>query len=227
LTTKKIRVCELFTSIQGEGLSVGTPSFFIRTGRCSVGCKLCDTKYSWSCGRDYKAEELVKIAASAPFKNVVITGGEPLEEEALPELLKGLTESKEIEKITLETCGHIFREDIPLSEKLQIVLSPKPPTMGLRFPKRELFSFLKIYEGFITFKFILYSKEDLEEIEGFLRENSELIPRPVVFQPLFIGSESYEKSCQRVIRMVFEREELIRDFDVRIIPQVHRLVGVK
>jgi len=219
-----MRICELFESIQGEGLTLGSPSFFIRTGRCSVGCKLCDTKYSWDSGVELSVEELVEEAKKSSLPEVVITGGEPLEEEELPKLLKELSLLPSIRRITLETCGYIYRE-LP-KEKLHLVLSPKPPTMGVEFPERELLKFLKNYKD-AELKYTLYSQEDLKVIEEFLLAHPQLIPQPVVLQPLHHPKEDYLKTCRRVWEMVRKRRELLNSFEIRLIPQVHKLLGLK
>jgi len=219
-----MRVCELFESIQGEGLTVGAPSFFVRTGRCSLGCLFCDTKYSWDGGREYSPEELRLLVESSGLPDVVITGGEPFEEEELPLLVELLTGLPSVRRITVETCGHIYRE-IP-AEKLHLVLSPKPPTMGVKFPEGALLKFFKTY-GELELKYTLYSREDLELIENFLFKNRPLIPQPVVLQPLHHPGEPYPETCRRVWEMVRERKEFLRSFEIRLIPQVHKLIGIK
>src|SRR6266849_11036912 len=87
-----VRVSEIFTSIQGEGPSVGTPSVFVRLQGCSVGCVWCDTKYSWDAGRgeELALESLLRRVKDAGPQNVVVTGGEPLEHPALVPLVRAL-----------------------------------------------------------------------------------------------------------------------------------------
>ena len=218
-----IRICEVFKSIQGEGLTVGSPSLFIRTGRCSVGCKFCDTKFSWDSGREYSVEELLKTVVESSLPEVVITGGEPLEEEELPELLSEISKLSEVRRITLETCGHTFRE-LP-KEKLHLVVSPKPPTMGVEFPSSEVRKFLREYED-VELKFTVFSKEDLAVVEGFLRETP-CVPEPIVIQPLETPLEDYPKTCKRIVNLLLSRKEFIKKYEVRVIPQVHKFIGVK
>ncbi len=219
-----MRVCEIFESVQGEGLTVGAPSLFIRTGRCSLGCLFCDTKYSWDSGREYAPKELLREVISQGLPDVVITGGEPFEEEELPLLLELVGNLPFIRRITLETCGHIFKE-LP-SEKLHLVLSPKPPTMGVEFPYKTLVKFFKAYRE-VELKYTLFSLQDLDLIEEFLFENVSLVPQPVVFQPLHHPKEEYPETFRRVWKMVRERRELLNSFEIRLIPQVHKLVGIK
>jgi len=83
----KIPVIEIFRTLQGEGILIGTPSVFVRLAVCNLHCVWCDTKYTWvpkllererirwfNAGRLVK--EVVKVAGNV--RNVVFTGGEPL-----------------------------------------------------------------------------------------------------------------------------------------------------
>jgi len=219
-----IRVCEIFESVQGEGLTVGAPSLFIRTGRCSVGCKFCDTKYSWNSGRGYTAEELRKIVEESALPDVIITGGEPLEEPEIDRVLSEISKVKTVRRITLETCGHFYRE-LP-AQKLHLVVSPKPLTMEVEFPFTEVSKFLENYTD-VELKFTLFSEEDLKRIKEFLKRYRELVNFPVVLQPLHHPQEEYRETCRRVVKMVLKERELLSQFEIRVIPQVHKLIGVK
>jgi len=86
------RVSETFFSIQGEGPTAGLPAVFIRLQGCSVGCRWCDTKYTWdpSGGRGADIDELVDEAALHPCRRAIVTGGEPLESSLFTALIKAL-----------------------------------------------------------------------------------------------------------------------------------------
>lgn len=83
----------IFSTIQGEGILVGTPSVFIRTYGCDYACHWCDTKGSWrpgSTGQDVTLDEIVTKARSFRLPHAVITGGNPLLWTCLPELIVAL-----------------------------------------------------------------------------------------------------------------------------------------
>src|SRR5688572_26753821 len=86
------RIAEIFFSIQGEGPTAGLPAVFIRLQGCSVGCRWCDTKYSWdpAGGHPVMLEALVEEAAAFPCGRAVVTGGEPLESSLFAPLVDGL-----------------------------------------------------------------------------------------------------------------------------------------
>jgi len=93
--TLKLRVSELFLSLQGEGPSAGTPAHFLRLQGCDVGCSWCDTKYSWvaSGGREVDLDDLWEQArALAEASLLVVTGGEPLQHPSLAAVLDAALE---------------------------------------------------------------------------------------------------------------------------------------
>jgi len=73
-------VVEEFYSIQGEGFHTGKPAYFLRIGGCDVGCRWCDSKFSWNPDIHPLVEtsKLVENIAACPAGAVVVTGGEPL-----------------------------------------------------------------------------------------------------------------------------------------------------
>ena len=95
---------EYFYSIQGEGVFVGQPSFFIRMGGCDVGCVWCDVKDSWDADKHPKIsiDSLLEEAIKYPSRLVIITGGEPAMYD-LTELTKKFKEAGY--RVHIETSG--------------------------------------------------------------------------------------------------------------------------
>ena len=90
--SSRARVAEVFHSIQGEGVTAGLPAVFVRLQGCSVGCRWCDTKYSWdpAAGRDVDLADLLDEVAAYDAERVIVTGGEPLESALFTPLLAAL-----------------------------------------------------------------------------------------------------------------------------------------
>lgn len=80
------KVNEIFYSIQGEGRHTGMPAVFLRLSGCSMNCSFCDTKYAFGAGKEMGADALLNDLAQYPVKTVIITGGEPTEQD-LPALI--------------------------------------------------------------------------------------------------------------------------------------------
>lgn len=73
---KKYKFVEIFYSLQGEGLRVGTPNIFVRFSHCNLSCSFCDTPYN-QVNMEFTADELLNNISQYPCKNIVLTGGEP------------------------------------------------------------------------------------------------------------------------------------------------------
>lgn len=101
-----MKIVEIFESIQGEGLYLGTPVIFLRLAGCNLHCPFCDTKESWG---TQEADESItnivrRITMQATHTNtVVITGGEPLMNDELSLLIRQLHENGF--RVNIETNG--------------------------------------------------------------------------------------------------------------------------
>jgi 7-carboxy-7-deazaguanine synthase len=102
-----VYIAETFTSLQGEGILVGVPSFFIRTSGCNLRCRWCDTPYtSWLPeGERRSTRELVDEANQSGVGHVVVTGGEPLLQRELGDLTSRLRAHRL--HVTVETAGTV------------------------------------------------------------------------------------------------------------------------
>jgi 7-carboxy-7-deazaguanine synthase len=98
---------ELFYSIQGEGLSTGIPTTFIRTTGCNLRCSWCDTSYAYEEGEKMTVDQILntvkEIRETHGHDDVCLTGGEPLEQQEAAELILRLLSDGYV--ITLETNG--------------------------------------------------------------------------------------------------------------------------
>ncbi|MEO8028205.1 MAG: 7-carboxy-7-deazaguanine synthase QueE [Bryobacteraceae bacterium] len=117
-----LRISEIFYSLQGEGMLVGTPSLFIRLSGCNLRCTWCDTPYaSWKPeGEDWPIVAILGQARKSwPNHHIVITGGEPMIFPGLVALTERLKDDDF--HITIETAGTVFE---PVSCDLMSI-SPK------------------------------------------------------------------------------------------------------
>jgi len=105
----RIRIAEIFCSIQGEGRLIGVPSVFVRTSGCNLRCWWCDTPYtSWSpTGEQLAIPEIAaRVAAYPAARHVVLTGGEPMIAPGVAALTRRLREGGR--HLTIETAGTVY-----------------------------------------------------------------------------------------------------------------------
>lgn len=100
-----MKVIEIFSSIDGEGITAGYPAVFIRLAGCNLRCEYCDTKYSYDGGQEMSIEEIMDKVLSFGICRVTVTGGEPLIHKDIDVLLgclliRGL-------KVNVETNGSV------------------------------------------------------------------------------------------------------------------------
>jgi len=99
----RLRITEIFLSLQGETRTVGLPTVFIRLTGCPLRCHYCDTAYAFQGGTWFEIEEILKQTASYGVKYVTVTGGEPLAQKSCLALLNQLCDGGY--EVSLETSG--------------------------------------------------------------------------------------------------------------------------
>jgi 7-carboxy-7-deazaguanine synthase len=104
----RLRIAEVFTSVQGEGIWAGTPSTFVRVSGCNLRCRWCDTPYaSWSPeGPIRNVAEVAEEAMASGVEHIVLTGGEPLLFPGVSELAARLRRERRV--VTIETAGTVW-----------------------------------------------------------------------------------------------------------------------
>lgn len=202
---------EIFYSLQGEGFLAGVPSVFVRLVGCPLRCKWCDTKYAWDkrAGEDYAIAEIVETTQQWPCKLVVITGGEPMINPDLPELV---TELKDAGKhITIETAGIAYIPEMPcdlmsISPKLSNSIPNEIKTSTSHADSRLDISILQelINNYKYQIKFVVDSQDDLPEIQRTIEKidniNTEkvmLMPQAATREELLAKSPMVAEMCKQ------------------------------
>lgn len=166
----------IFVSVQGEGATMGTPSAFLRLHYCNLTCAWCDTRYTWDRGlpefwsepEAVAVESVAEELAAEKVRNLVITGGEPLLQQAA---LVPLVHALEGWTIEIETNGTIAPHP-DLARRCRFNVSPKLRHSGVRELKRKVPAALRELAALdgTTFKFVAIAPSDLEEISELTRE---------------------------------------------------------
>lgn len=152
----QLRITELFHSLQGESVTVGLPTVFIRLTGCPLRCQYCDTSYAFSGGEIRTLDDILTSVAEYGCKHVCVTGGEPLAQPACIELLKRLSDAGHF--VSLETSGARPISDV--DKRVMIVMDLKTPD-SLESDK-NLLSNLEYLKPTDQIKFVLCSRTDYE-----------------------------------------------------------------
>jgi 7-carboxy-7-deazaguanine synthase len=99
----KLRITEIFLSLQGEADAVGWPTVFVRLTGCPLRCEYCDTSYAFTGGESMSIDAVVAAVAQHQTRHVCVTGGEPLAQKGALELLRRLCDAGH--EVSLETSG--------------------------------------------------------------------------------------------------------------------------
>ena len=204
---------EIFRSIQGEGVTSGTPTVFLRLGTCNLACTWCDTKYTWDWDSYDYDEEVVSMPPEEVEQRIldfgtphlVITGGEPLlQQRALAPLTVSL--KRRGFYCEVETNGTLTPEPEMVEAVSQWNVSPKLDNSGNRLGRREVPEALRAFrllEAYY-FKFVVVEPSDMEEVCGLL-ERYEIPPERVILMPEGVTSEVITKRGKWLSEICAER----------------------
>lgn len=203
----RLRIAEIFTSVQGEGIWVGIPSTFIRVSGCNLRCVWCDTPYaSWN--PEGPMMDIEQIVSQVHAKHVVLTGGEPMlfdpiETLALELKARGHT-------ITVETAGTIYR-DLPcdlasISPKLAHSTPPGDWAERHEASRWKPDVIRKLVETYpYQLKFVVGELSDLVEIEQMLSEIGEVEPQRVLLMPEGTDSATLQRRARELVQPCIDR----------------------
>ncbi|WP_456396954.1 7-carboxy-7-deazaguanine synthase QueE [Desulfurobacterium sp.] len=222
-----MKVYEIFSSVQGEGVDVGLVASFVRFAGCPLKCRYCDTQEARTGGIEFSQEDIINKLKSFGVPYIVLTGGEPLSHDGISDFLLKLSSETWVRKIFVETSGFFYKSDIFI-KKVFVNISPKPPSMAGDFSLQSFKNFIVNFPDRIQVKFLILSAEDLVWILRIVRECEDYFSKKgIIFQPIDVPEKSYSESVKSVIDLVMREKTLLSRFNVRVIPQIHKLVGIK
>lgn len=152
----KIRITEVFCSLQGESRTIGRPTTFVRLTGCPLRCHYCDTEYAFSGGELLTLSEILDRVRRFGVPHVTVTGGEPLAQVEARQLMELLVEAGF--KVSLETSGALSIADI--DPNVSVVMDLKTPGSGESH--RNLMENISLLKSSDQVKFVITSREDYE-----------------------------------------------------------------
>ena len=185
-----MRVSEIFYSLQGEGFLAGLPSVFVRLAGCPLRCKWCDTKYAWDqkAGTHHSIEKILQTVQQWPCNSVVITGGEPMINSDLPQLVQVI--KGDGKHITIETAGIAYVPDLAcdlmsISPKLSNSKPADPALAAIHEDSRLDIAVLReLIDNYdYKLKFVVDSPDDLPEIQQTIEEIGNFDSKKVMLMP--------------------------------------------
>lgn len=183
-------VNEIFLSIQGESLSAGYPTIFVRFTGCNLRCTYCDTAYAYCEGKEMSPEEIYGEIKKLRYRRVCLTGGEPLLQNDLGKLLNLLADYI----ATIETNGSVSVDNLQLNIRHSLVMDMKVPSSGCS--DMMMFSNFAFLTDKDEIKFVIGSKNDYEwskkVIEMYHKKGS------ITFSPVF-NSIEYGKIAEWIL----------------------------
>ena len=179
LKPERLRVNEIFHSLQGEADCVGFPTVFVRLTGCPLRCQYCDTEYAFHAGEWFDLEAVVKKVQDFGASYVCVTGGEPL---AQPNCLKLLTRlCDDGFHVSLETSGAL--DVAAVDARVSRVIDVKTPASNEGSRNRlENFRHLTPRD---QLKFVICSRDDYDWSKAFLQEHRLSERCRILFSPSY------------------------------------------
>lgn len=176
---QRLKLSEVFLSLQGEARSAGLPTVFVRLTGCPLRCRYCDTAYAFYGGQWADIDDIVARVRGYGVPNVCVTGGEPLAQKRCITLLDKLLEAGFA--VSLETSGAI--DIAPVDKRVSRVLDIKTPDSGEC--AHNLWSNLEQLTAHDQLKFVICSEADYQWAKTQLIERALPSRCEVLFSPSY------------------------------------------
>lgn len=213
----KYKVAEKFVSINGEGTHAGQLAVFIRFCGCNLNCSFCDTTWVNRSDTQYtlmSKEEIVKYIEETGIQNVTLTGGEPLIQDDIKELISNITNKGIYTEI--ETNGSIdIQKYIDINPRPSFTLDYKLPGSGMEENMNvDNFSYVALND---TVKFVAGDMNDLERFKDVIQKYKLVDKCNVYLSPVY-GKISLEmmvdfmkKNCLNGVNLQLQMHKIIWD----------------
>ena len=174
---ERLKITEIFLSLQGEARDAGWPTVFVRLTGCPLRCQYCDTAYAFFGGEWRDIDGILAEVASHGVRHVCVTGGEPLAQKRCLDLLRRLCDAGY--RVSLETSGAIDVSDV--DPRVSRVLDIKTP--GSAEVERNRWDNLPLLTPHDQMKFVICGRADYEWAREVLQARALHARCDVLFSP--------------------------------------------
>ena len=204
----RLKITEIFLSLQGEARDAGWPTVFVRLTGCPLRCQYCDTAYAFHGGQWWEIDAILAEVASYGVRHVCVTGGEPLAQKRCITLLQRLCDAGY--DVSLETSGAI--DIAQVDPRVSRVLDIKTP--GSKEVARNRWQNLPLLTAHDQVKFVICDRADFDWARAIVAEYRLADTCDVLFSP------SYTQIAPRELADWIVAERL----PVRYQMQLHKLL---
>jgi 7-carboxy-7-deazaguanine synthase len=204
----RLKLIELYASVQGESTHVGRPCTFIRLTGCHLRCTWCDSTYTFQGGDWWSLDQILDRVSELGPRLVEVTGGEPLLQKSCIPLLQALIDKGY--EVLLETSGASDISQVP--DGVHIIMDLKPPGSGEE--GRNLWENLDHLDADDELKFVIASRGDYEWSRNVVHERGLEGRLSLLFSPVWGQVEPRD-----LVDWIMEDQ-----IDVRFQLQIHKVV---
>ena len=205
---KSLIINEIFYSIQGESITSGLPTIFIRLTGCPLRCQYCDTSYAFTEGDKKSFNQIIIEVEKYDCKNITITGGEPLSQKNTKDLIDLLIDHSY--DVSIETSNAVSIRDI--NDSAIIVLDIKTPDSDES--EKNIIDNYKILKSDDQIKFVICSNNDYEWAKSYIIKHNLHNICSIIMSP------SYGQMDIKVLA-----ENILKDnLPARLQTQLHKLI---
>jgi len=175
--TPRLRISEIFFSLQGESATAGYPTVFVRLTGCPLRCQYCDTEYAFTGGEWMLLPAILERVSAYRTRYVTVTGGEPLAQQTCLELLRQLCDAGY--HVSLETSGAL--DVAQVDPRVIKVMDLKTPGSG-EVARNRYDNLMHLNSG-DQVKFVICNRDDYNWSVGILNTHELPARCEVLFSP--------------------------------------------
>ena len=203
-----LRINEIYCSILGESTFAGIPCALVRLTGCNLRCTYCDTKYAYENGIEMSVEQIIRSVMKFDVAPVLITGGEPLLQDGVMELINRLLDAGHL--VLLETNGSLDIKEIP--GDVITIMDVKCPGSGE--DKRVHYDNLDYVSEADNVKFVISDYEDYLWSRNLIDDYDLTMQCPVLMTPVIGKVDPADLSKWMIADKLFARLSL----------QIHKVI---